>query len=45
MLCGILYARIEDKPLWRLLAEMTPEQIVAAVDFKYITDAITPSEA
>jgi L-fuconate dehydratase len=40
-----LYARVEGKPLWRLLAEMTPEQIVAAVDFKYITDAITPSEA
>ena len=40
-----LYARMEGKPLWRLLAEMTPEQIVAAVDFKYITDAITPSEA
>jgi L-fuconate dehydratase len=40
-----LYARVEGKPLWRLLAEMSPEQIVAAVDFKYITDAITPSEA
>lgn len=40
-----LYAKTEGKPLWKLLADMTPEQIVAAVPFKYITDAITPDEA
>ncbi len=40
-----LYAKAEGKPVWRLLAEMTPEQIVAAVDFRYIADAITPAEA
>jgi L-fuconate dehydratase len=40
-----LYAKAEGKPVWRLLAEMTPEQIVAAVDFRYIADAITPVEA
>jgi L-fuconate dehydratase len=40
-----LYARVEGKPLWRLLAELEPEQIVRAVDFSYITDAITPEEA
>ncbi len=40
-----LYAKAEKKPLWRLLAEMTPEQIVAAVDFRYIDDAITRDEA
>ena len=33
------------KPLWRLLADMTPEEIVALVDFRYITDALTPDEA
>lgn len=39
-----LYARVEGKPLWRLLAEMESEQIVRSVDFRYITDAITPDE-
>jgi L-fuconate dehydratase len=40
-----LYAKVEAKPLWKLLADMTPRQIVAAIDFRYITDAITPEEA
>jgi len=40
-----LYAKAEGKPVWRLLAEMSPEQIVAAVDFRYIADALTPAEA
>ncbi|SFC44571.1 L-fuconate dehydratase [Flagellimonas taeanensis] len=40
-----LYAKIEEKPLWRLLADMTPEELVSCVDFTYITDAITPDEA
>ncbi|WP_420604182.1 L-fuconate dehydratase [Flagellimonas sp.] len=40
-----LYAKVEGKPLWRLLAEMTPEQLVSCVDFTYITDVITPDEA
>jgi L-fuconate dehydratase len=40
-----LYARVEGKPLWKLLADMKPEQIVRAVDFTYITDAITRDEA
>jgi L-fuconate dehydratase len=40
-----LYAKSEGKPVWRLLADMTPEQIVAAVDFRYISDALTPEEA
>ena len=40
-----LYAKIEEKPLWKLLAEMSPEELVLCVDFTYITDAITPSEA
>ena len=40
-----LYAKAEEKPLWKLLADMTPEELVACVDFKYITDVITPKEA
>ena len=40
-----LYAKAENKPLWKLLADMSAEEIVTAVDFRYITDAITPDEA
>lgn len=40
-----LYAKVEGKPLWRLLADMSPEQIVACIDFQYITDALTPAQA
>ena len=40
-----LYARTEGKPLWKLLADFEPEQIVRSIDFKYIEDAITPGEA
>lgn len=40
-----LYAKVEKKPLWRLLAGMSPEEIVRAIDFRYITDALTPEEA
>ena len=40
-----LYAKTEGKPLWKLLCDMTPEQIVACVDFRYLTDALTPDEA
>ncbi|MFB9894292.1 L-fuconate dehydratase [Planobispora takensis] len=40
-----LKAKREGKPLWLLLGEMSPEEIVALVDFRYLTDAITPEEA
>ncbi len=40
-----LYAKAEGKPLWKLLADMSPEELVSCVDFRYITDAITPQEA
>ncbi len=40
-----LYAKVEGKPLWKLLADMTPEQLVSCVDFRYITDVLTPDEA
>jgi len=40
-----LYAKVVGKPLWKLLVDMTPEELVACVDFRYISDALTPAEA
>src|SRR5437016_1474971 len=40
-----LYAKAEGKPLWKLLVDMTPEELVAAIDFRYISDALTADEA
>jgi len=40
-----LYAKAERKPLWKLLADMTPQEIVSCIDFRYMTDALTPDEA
>jgi L-fuconate dehydratase len=40
-----LWAKAEGKPLWRLVADMTPEELVRAIDFRYITDCIRPEEA
>ena len=40
-----LYAKRAGKPLWKLLVDMTPEELVALVDFRYISDALTPEQA
>src|SRR3954466_423036 len=40
-----LFAKVEGKPLWKLLSDMSPEELVSCVPFRYITDAITPEEA
>jgi L-fuconate dehydratase len=40
-----LWAKAEGKPVWQLVADMSPEQIVGCIDFRYITDCITPEEA
>lgn len=40
-----LAARMAGKPLWRLLSEMTPEQLVTAADLRYLSDALTREEA
>ncbi len=40
-----LWAKAENKPLWELLVRMPPEQLVSCIDFRYITDALTPDEA
>ncbi len=40
-----LVAKRAGKPLWKLLIDMTPAEIVALVDFRYLTDALTPADA
>jgi L-fuconate dehydratase len=40
-----LWARVEQKPLWRLVYDLTPEQFVACVDFRYLTDVLDRDEA
>jgi len=40
-----LWAKVAGKPLWRLVAEFSPEEFVRCIDFRYLTDAITPDEA
>ncbi|MEV6617392.1 enolase C-terminal domain-like protein [Streptomyces sp. NPDC051051] len=40
-----LAAKRAGKPLWRLLADADPEWLVRQVDFRYLTDALTPDEA
>ncbi len=40
-----LKAKRAGKPVWQLLSEMTPEELVALVDFRYLTDALTADEA
>ena len=40
-----LWARREGKPLWKLLVDLTPQQLVDCIDFMWITDALTPQEA
>ncbi|TWW70850.1 Mitochondrial enolase superfamily member 1 [Takifugu flavidus] len=40
-----LWARAEGKPLWKLLVDMDPKQVVSCIDFRYITDALTEEEA
>ena len=40
-----LWARVEQKPLWRLVCDLSPEQFVASVDFRYLTDVLDRDEA
>ncbi len=40
-----LRAKLEGKPLWKLLSDLTPAEIVEMVDWRYLTDALTPDEA
>lgn len=40
-----LWAKTLGKPVWKVIADMTPEEVVRCIDFRYITDALTPDEA
>jgi L-fuconate dehydratase len=40
-----LWAKAEGKPLWRLVCDMSPSELVRCVDFRYLTDALTPGQA
>ena len=40
-----LYAKSEGKPLWKLLVDMSPAELVSCVELRYLTDALTPAEA
>lgn len=40
-----LYARSQRKPVWKLLSDMSPAEVVRCIDFRYITDALTEDEA
>ena len=40
-----LWARAERKPVWQLVADMSAAELVRAIDFRYITDCVTPDEA
>jgi L-fuconate dehydratase len=40
-----LAATVAGKPLWKLLSDYAPEQLVDLVDWRYLTDALTPGAA
>ena len=40
-----LLAKQQQKPLWKLLVDMTPEELVGCIDFRYISDALSPEQA
>ena len=40
-----LWAKKEDKPLWKLVCDLSPEEFVRCIDFRYLTDVLTPEQA
>jgi L-fuconate dehydratase len=44
LISELLIRDIAGRPLWKLLADMSPEQLASCADFRYLTDAITPDE-
>src|SRR5690348_3774602 len=40
-----LWAKSVEKPLWRLVADLSPAELIRCVDFRYLTDCLTPDEA
>jgi L-fuconate dehydratase len=43
--CFDLWAKAREVPLWRLLLDLTPQQIVSLLDLSYLEDVLTPAEA
>jgi L-fuconate dehydratase len=43
--CFDLWAKSKDLPLWRLLLDLTPEQVVALLDLRYLENILTPEKA
>ena len=40
-----LWAKMEGKPVWQLVGDMSPAELVRCIDFRYLTDCITPEWA
>ena len=40
-----MWAKVEGKPLWKLVCEMKPEDLVNCMDLKYLSDVLTRDEA
>ena len=40
-----LWAKAEGKPVWKLVADLSPGEFVSLIDFRHIHDALTPAEA
>lgn len=43
--CWDLWAKTRGLPLWKLMLELSPEQLLATMDLSYLEDALTPAEA
>ena len=40
-----LWAKVEDKPLWKLLVDLPPQTVIDCIDWRYLRDALDPAEA
>jgi L-galactonate dehydratase len=40
-----LWAKTLGKPVWRVVADMTPEEVIQCIDFRYISDVLSPNDA
>ena len=40
-----MWGKIEQKPVWKLLVDMSPEETVSLIDFRYISDEVSKEEA
>ena len=40
-----LYAKRQGRPLWKVLADLTPAEVVELIDFRHLSDMLTAEEA